>query len=104
MLNNYAFNVITFIIIFITLLSRKLFYIINFILYFSIYDDDDVYSLLLFTVDLNEEYSGLFGGVLEAQSLFVNHSIHTILNLYDKNTAHPKSIVLIGHSIVSLFS
>lgn len=103
MLNNYAFNVITFIIIFITLLSRKLFYIINFILYFSIYDDD-VYSLLLFTVDLNEEYSGLFGGVLEAQSLFVNHSIHTILNLYDKNTAHPKSIVLIGHSIVSLFS
>lgn len=103
MLNNYAFIVITFIIIFITLLSRKLFYIINFILYFSIYDDD-VYSLLLFTVDLNEEYSGLFGGVLEAQSLFVNHSIHTILNLYDKNTAHPKSIVLIGHSIVSLFS
>ncbi|XP_026469702.1 GPI inositol-deacylase-like [Ctenocephalides felis] len=57
-----------------------------------------------FCVDLNEEYSGLFGGVLEAQSLFVNHSIHTILNLYDKNTAHPKSIVLIGHSIGGLIA
>ncbi|KAJ9584662.1 hypothetical protein L9F63_020987, partial [Diploptera punctata] len=51
-----------------------------------------------FTVDLNEEYSGLFGGVLFDQRDFVHHCIQRILQLY-KYEKRPTSVILIGHSM-----
>lgn len=53
-----------------------------------------------FTVDLNEEYSALFGGVLKDQREFVHHSLHRILELYRNNANKPSSVILIGHSMV----
>lgn len=54
-----------------------------------------------FTTDLNEEYSGLFGGVLKDQTRFVHYAIQRIFTLYKKNI--PDSIILVGHSMVSEF-
>jgi glycosylphosphatidylinositol deacylase len=53
-----------------------------------------------FTVDLNEEYSALFGGVLEDQREYVHHCLHRILELYRNNANKPTSVILIGHSMV----
>ena len=53
-----------------------------------------------FTVDLNEEYSALFGGVLKEQRDFVHRCLHRILELYQNNTIKPTSVILIGHSVV----
>jgi glycosylphosphatidylinositol deacylase len=53
-----------------------------------------------FSVDLNEEYSALFGGVLLDQTDFVHHCLRRILELYENNTNKPTSVVLIGHSMV----
>jgi glycosylphosphatidylinositol deacylase len=53
-----------------------------------------------FTVDLNEEYSALFGGVLKEQREFVHHCLHRILELYRNNANKPTSVILIGHSMV----
>jgi glycosylphosphatidylinositol deacylase len=53
-----------------------------------------------FTVDLNEEYSALFGGVLKDQREFVHHCLHRILELYRNNANKPTSVILIGHSMV----
>ncbi len=56
-----------------------------------------------FTVDLNEEYSALYGGVLETQTEFVRQSIYRILDLYKNAKAtKPESVVLVGHSMVNL--
>ncbi|PNF36371.1 GPI inositol-deacylase, partial [Cryptotermes secundus] len=52
-----------------------------------------------FTVDLNEEYSALFGGVLKDQREFVHHCLHRILELYRNNANKPTSVILIGHSM-----
>ncbi|XP_069692336.1 GPI inositol-deacylase [Periplaneta americana] len=52
-----------------------------------------------FTVDLNEEYSALFGGVLKDQRDFVHHCLHRILELYQYNKNKPSSVILIGHSM-----
>lgn len=52
-----------------------------------------------FTVDLNEEYSAVFGGVLVPQTKFVSQCIDTIINAYEYDYK-PTSIVLIGHSMV----
>lgn len=62
-------------------------------------DNDWFYHLDYFTVDLNEEYSALFGGVLEDQSKFIEHSIRAILKLYKRLPHPPKQIVIIAHSI-----
>jgi glycosylphosphatidylinositol deacylase len=56
-----------------------------------------------FTVDFGEEYSALYGGVLENQAQFVAHSISHILQLYRKHTP-PTSVVLIGHSLGGLLA
>ena len=57
-----------------------------------------------FTVDLNEEYSALYGGVLESQTEFVRQSIFRILELYKNNKSfRPTSVVLVGHSMVGIF-
>ncbi|RZF49031.1 hypothetical protein LSTR_LSTR011393 [Laodelphax striatellus] len=50
-----------------------------------------------FSVDLNEEYMGLFGGFLNDQTRFVHHCIERIFSLYKRNK--PESIVIIGHSM-----
>jgi GPI inositol-deacylase len=62
-------------------------------------DNDWFYHLDYFTVDLNEEYSALFGGVLEDQSKFIEHSIKAILKLYKRLPHPPNKIVIIAHSI-----
>lgn len=62
-------------------------------------DNDWIQHLDYFTVDLNSEYSGLFGGVLEEQTQYIIHCIRKILELYKKLQNPPKSIVLVGHSM-----
>lgn len=52
-----------------------------------------------FTVDLNEEYSAVFGGVLPQQTEFVSQCINTIIKIYEHDYK-PTSIILIGHSMV----
>lgn len=56
-----------------------------------------------FSVDLNEEYSAIYGGALEPQTEFVRQSILRILELYKGNKGNnkPTSVVLVGHSMVS---
>lgn len=54
-----------------------------------------------FTVDLDEKYSGVFGGVLDEQTNFVAAAISQILKLYRNLPDPPKDVVLIGHSMVS---
>lgn len=51
-----------------------------------------------FAVDLNEDFSALYGGFLKEQTTFVNVCIKKILSLY-KNDFKPKSIIVIGHSM-----
>lgn len=53
-----------------------------------------------FTVDLNEELNGINGALLVDQTLFVNYSIARILELYKNSSRPPKSVILIGHSMV----
>lgn len=55
-----------------------------------------------FSADLHEEYSGLFGGILEDQTEFIYHCIHRILQLYIPGPTSPQSVVLIGHSMGGL--
>lgn len=62
-------------------------------------DNEWFQHLDYFAVDLNEEYSALFGGVLDEQTKFIEHAITTILKLYERLPFPPKQIVLIGHSI-----
>lgn len=62
-------------------------------------DNDWFQHLDYFAVDLNEEYSALFGGVLEDQTQFIEHCIRAILKLYQKLPNSPTQIVIVGHSI-----
>eukprot|EP00090_Calanus_glacialis_P013911 TRINITY_DN2253_c0_g1_i7.p1 TRINITY_DN2253_c0_g1~~TRINITY_DN2253_c0_g1_i7.p1 ORF type:complete len:1052 (-),score=349.76 TRINITY_DN2253_c0_g1_i7:167-3322(-) len=59
-----------------------------------------------FTVDFGEEYSALYGGVLQNQVQFVSHSIEKILQLYRgrKGGQVPTSVVLVGHSLGGLIA
>ena len=59
-----------------------------------------------FTVDFDEEYSALYGGVLQNQVEFVSHSIQKILQLYKgrKGGQAPTSVVLVGHSLGGLIA
>ncbi|CAI7990560.1 GPI inositol-deacylase [Geodia barretti] len=52
-----------------------------------------------FTVDLNEEFSGLFGGVLLRQTQFVAASIRHILSLYPSSPSRPSSVLIVAHSM-----
>lgn len=52
-----------------------------------------------FTVDLNEEFSALYGAVLYEQTKFIDHCIRRILSLYVDDKKKPKSVVIIGHSM-----
>ncbi|XP_071042938.1 GPI inositol-deacylase isoform X4 [Parasteatoda tepidariorum] len=53
-----------------------------------------------FTINFNEEISGLYGGTLMEQTYFVNECINHILNMYPTN----KKIILIGHSMGGVLS
>ncbi|XP_014678246.1 PREDICTED: GPI inositol-deacylase-like isoform X2 [Priapulus caudatus] len=55
-----------------------------------------------FTVDFNEELSGLYGGVLKDQTKFVQQCIKHILALYAWKSAPPTSVILVGHSMGGL--
>ena len=57
------------------------------------------FHLDFFTIDFNEEFSALYGGVLEQQTSFAIDCITRILTLYKSSNQH-KSLVLIGHSMV----
>ncbi|XP_064407052.1 GPI inositol-deacylase-like isoform X3 [Halichondria panicea] len=52
-----------------------------------------------FTVKLNEELSGLFGGVLLRQTEYVCVCIRHILSLYSHLSQPPRSVVIIAHSM-----
>ena len=52
-----------------------------------------------FSVDFDEDLSGIFGGVLLDQTEFVIISIKRILELYKRAAHPPSSVVLIGHSM-----
>lgn len=56
-----------------------------------------------FAVELNEEYSALFGGVLKEQRDFVHQCLYSILAHYQNNESKPTSVILIGHSMVCNF-
>lgn len=56
-----------------------------------------------FSVDLNNELSGLNGALLQDQFDYVIASIQRVLELYSENRAPPKSVILIGHSMVNSF-
>lgn len=52
-----------------------------------------------FAVDLNEEYSAFYGGVLEEQTEFVARCIVQVLELYRGLKNRPRQLILVGHSI-----
>ena len=54
----------------------------------------------LFSINFNEEFSALFGSVLDQQTEFVAHTIRTILSLYKES----RTIILVGNSIGGLLS
>lgn len=62
-------------------------------------DNDWFQHLDYFAVDLNEEYSALFGGILDDQVRFIEHSVRTILKLYERVKYPPKKLIIVGHSI-----
>ncbi|XP_053681085.1 GPI inositol-deacylase [Anopheles nili] len=51
-----------------------------------------------FSVDLNEELSGVYGGYLQQQTEYVELCIQEILRLYGSR-GHATSIIIIGHSV-----
>ncbi|XP_072396042.1 GPI inositol-deacylase [Diabrotica undecimpunctata] len=57
------------------------------------------YHFDYFAVDLNEEYSGLYGPLLFDQLRYVNASLHRILELYEDRQQPPESVVVVGHSM-----
>lgn len=57
------------------------------------------YHFDYFSVDLNSEFSALYGPVLYDQLEYVLHSISRILKLYEKSPSSPKQVILIGHSV-----
>ncbi|XP_031625609.1 GPI inositol-deacylase [Contarinia nasturtii] len=52
-----------------------------------------------FTVDYDEEYSALFGGVLDDQSIYLELCIKAVLNLYKDLPNPPTSVSIVAHSM-----
>ena len=48
-----------------------------------------------FTIDLNEELTGIYGGTLQRQTEFVAKSIEQILSFYPEN----EKIYIVAHSM-----
>lgn len=55
---------------------------------------------LFSVVDFDEEFSALFGGVLDDQSIYLELCIKAVLNLYKDIPNGPTSVVIIAHSMV----
>lgn len=58
------------------------------------------YHFDYFSVDLNNEFSALYGPLLYEQFDYITHSLNKILELYNGVSKPPQKIVLIGHSMV----
>ncbi|XP_055304147.1 GPI inositol-deacylase isoform X2 [Sitodiplosis mosellana] len=52
-----------------------------------------------FTVDFDEEFSALFGGVLDDQSIYLELCIKAVLNLYKDLPNPPTSVSIVAHSM-----
>ncbi|KAJ8975495.1 hypothetical protein NQ317_016371 [Molorchus minor] len=52
-----------------------------------------------YTIDFNDELSGLYGPLLYDQLSYLNSSLYRILELYNERKNKPTSIALIGHSM-----
>ncbi|XP_038068975.1 GPI inositol-deacylase-like [Patiria miniata] len=52
-----------------------------------------------FTIDFNEELTGVYGGTLKQQTEYVHECIRHILTLYKHKKNPPTSVVLVGHSM-----
>ena len=52
-----------------------------------------------FTIDFDEDFSGLYGGVLMGQVNFVHTCLRHISKLYKRKTSDTQSVILIGHSM-----
>ncbi|KAL3272555.1 hypothetical protein HHI36_014026 [Cryptolaemus montrouzieri] len=57
------------------------------------------YHFDYFTINMNEELTGLSGIFLNDQLDYVNRSLHFILTLYKNQKYPPTSVILIGHSM-----
>jgi glycosylphosphatidylinositol deacylase len=55
----------------------------------------------VFTIEVNEEFSALNGGLLMRQARYANTCIQHILSLYPANAKPPK-VILVGHSMGGL--
>lgn len=63
---------------------------------------DQEQRLDLYTIDFEEDFSAFHGRTLLDQAEYVNDAIRFILALYDQEnqaTPHPKSVIVIGHSM-----
>lgn len=58
------------------------------------------YSLFRSLVDFDDEYSALFGGVLDDQSIYLELCIKAVLNLYKDLPNPPTSVSIVAHSMV----
>lgn len=58
--------------------------------------------LFIHSVDFDEEFSALFGGVLDDQSIYLELCIKTVLNLYKNLPNPPTSVSIVAHSMVRL--
>lgn len=52
------------------------------------------------SVDFDEEFSALFGGVLDDQSIYLELCIKAVLNLYRNLPNPPTSVSIVAHSMV----
>ncbi|XP_046355046.2 GPI inositol-deacylase-like [Haliotis rufescens] len=57
-----------------------------------------------FSVNLNEELVGLFGGLIQDQTEFVHECIKLILTFYAGAPKPPTSVILVGHSMGGLLA
>lgn len=64
-------------------------------------DLQSIFHFDFYTIDFNGELSALFGGTLRDQHEFIVSCISKVLNLYPIPN-RPKSVIIIGHSMVNL--
>lgn len=62
-------------------------------------DLQSIFHFDFFTIDFNGELSALYGGTLMDQHEFMISSVDKVLKLYPPKN-RPKSVVIIGHSMV----
>lgn len=61
-----------------------------------------IFVLCSYSVDFDEEFSALFGGVLDDQSIYLELCIKAVLNLYRNLPNPPTSVSIVAHSMVKL--